>query len=75
MKLICIIEDNGIGRKKAGEIKRHRDPTHRSMGISATEDRVNILNSFRPGLANIIIEDKEGEETATKVTITIPLKN
>lgn len=75
LKLICIIEDNGIGRKKAGEIKRHRDPTHRSMGISATEDRVNILNSFRPGLANIIIEDKEGEETGTKVTITIPLKN
>ncbi|HWY97941.1 MAG TPA: sensor histidine kinase, partial [Bacteroidia bacterium] len=71
--LVCTIEDNGIGRKKAGEIKRHKDPLHRSMGISATEDRINIINSLNPGMAKIIVEDKE-EAKGTKVIITIPLK-
>jgi len=71
--LVCTIEDNGIGRKKAGEIKRHKDPLHRSMGISATEDRIDIINSLNPGMAKIIVEDKE-EATGTKVIITIPLK-
>jgi len=72
--LVCTIEDNGIGRKKAGEIKKHREPGHRSMGISATEDRINILNSLKPGMAKIWIEDIDNGATGTKVTITIPLK-
>lgn len=73
-RLICIIEDNGIGRKKASEVKKNRDPMHRSMGMSATEDRINILNDFNPGFAGVKIEDIEGERTGTRVIVTIPLR-
>jgi hypothetical protein len=73
-QLICIINDNGIGRKKAAEIKKHKTSVHRSMGISATEDRIKILNSLKPGMANIIIQDIEDENTGTCVTIAIPLR-
>jgi ligand-binding sensor domain-containing protein len=73
-QLICIIQDNGIGRKKAEEIKKNRAASHRSMGISATEDRINILNNLQPGMANITITDITEPHTGTIIKITIPLK-
>ena len=73
-RLICTIKDNGIGRKKAQEIKKSHVKAHRSMGISATEDRVNILNKETPGIAGIMIIDVEEPSSGTIVTINIPLK-
>ena len=42
--LKCIIIDNGIGRAKAEEIKTKKRLSHQSMGMSVTQDRINILN-------------------------------
>lgn len=42
--ILCIVEDNGIGRKKAEEIKLRKNARHQSMGTSITKERLHILN-------------------------------
>jgi two-component sensor histidine kinase len=80
-KLICVIEDNGIGRAKAEELKKNKTRSHNSLGMSVTEERISILNqvksssSQRTQQASLVIEDKMNEKDApsgTRVTITLP---
>ena len=43
--LFCIIEDNGVGLKKAKEIKAKRKKMkHKSIGMRITKDRLDLLN-------------------------------
>jgi hypothetical protein len=52
-RLICIIEDNGIGRSKAALLKEQQVIKHHSMGMKVTEDRsgsLNQLNLERPSV-------------------------
>jgi LytS/YehU family sensor histidine kinase len=72
--LIVVIDDNGIGRKRANEINQKRSGQNMGAGFStkANEQRLEILNS----IANIgvQIEDKMDEHkqpTGTRVTLTI----
>jgi hypothetical protein len=72
--LKCIIEDNGIGRKKAGEQKSHSD--HKSMGISLTQERLAVINSLNnSNLSERILDlmDESGNARGTKVEIYIPI--
>ena len=39
----CIIEDNGIGREKAEEIKKQRVMHKKSLGIKVTKDRLEMM--------------------------------
>ena len=41
--LFCKITDDGIGRKKAAELKSKSALTHKSMGMRITADRIAIL--------------------------------
>ena len=76
-KLIVVIEDNGIGRKKSQEIKTSNQKTNRSTGLKNTRNRLKILNEmyhtdFRVAISDLS-EDTEGsEDVGTKVTIEIP---
>ena len=75
-KLICIIDDNGIGRKKAAELKQKKQLFHNSMGFSVTEDRIKMLNELHEAESSITIEDKfdsEGKSEGTRVIIVINL--
>jgi ligand-binding sensor domain-containing protein len=72
--LIVVIDDNGIGRKRANEINQKRSGQNVGAGFStkANERRLEILNS----IANIgvQIEDKVDEHqqpSGTRVTLTI----
>ena len=41
----CFVEDNGIGREEAMEIKKKSGKaTHRSLGMQVTKERLEILN-------------------------------
>lgn len=76
--LKCIIDDNGIGRKKAKEIKERKMLSHQSMGMNVTQDRIDILNKQNHNLlTKVIIIDKEqdGASVGTTVEITINIKN
>jgi sensor histidine kinase YesM len=44
-RILFIIEDDGIGRAAATELKKKNFPTHKSMGIALTEDRLKLINA------------------------------
>lgn len=75
--IVCCIEDNGVGRVKALEIKEKRDKIHKSFGTQATQDRLDLLNHGKEHQIGVAIEDLYDKNTqaaaGTKVTITIPI--
>ncbi|MDO5985792.1 histidine kinase [Flavivirga amylovorans] len=74
--VICIIEDNGVGREKAGFIKDHNNtPIHLSIASKNIQERLRILSKigFKNTSINVIdIYDDEGMPSGTKVVITLP---
>ena len=73
--LFLIIEDNGIGRKKAGEIKQNQGVIQQSLGSKITEDRIQILNSLYSNeidIQYVDLEDDQGNARGTRVEIRLP---
>jgi ligand-binding sensor domain-containing protein len=76
-KLICSIDDNGIGREQARQIKATKETNYQSMGISLTQERLNIYQSGKHHRnMELNISDKlEGIKSAgTVVQIQLPIK-
>lgn len=77
--LKCVIDDNGIGRKKSMELKAQSLKPHQSVGMSITKERLDILNSVQNSKLSVTIIDKVNNETqeseGTKVEIFIPLSD
>ncbi len=70
--LICLVQDNGIGRDNAALLKTSNQLKKHSMGMKITEERLQLLETG----ASISIDDlkdEEGRPAGTKVTIVIPL--
>jgi hypothetical protein len=66
--LKCVIDDNGLGRKK-------KDPSSeekKSMGISFISQRLILLNKIHHLNCSLNIEDKD-KEGGTTVTIILPI--
>ena len=73
----CVIEDNGIGREKADEIKKRQKYRHESFSLSAMKKRLEILSEQNNDHFDYIIEnlyDKNGIASGTKVTVNFPFK-
>ncbi|MEP5104421.1 MAG: hypothetical protein ABJQ84_07355, partial [Ekhidna sp.] len=73
--LICLIEDNGIGRKRSLEINRSRNPNHQSFATSATKQRLSLINKDLKreiGEETVDLYDEDGSAIGTKVKLTIP---
>lgn len=76
--LECIIEDNGVGREKAKELKSKSASQKKSLGMRLTEDRLALLNTAGIASAAIEVEDlknTEGSAAGTKVVLRIPIDN
>ena len=73
--LECIIEDNGIGRKRAEELKKASKETyHTSTGLSVTADRLRNLDGKGKINPLEILDLYENEKaTGTKVIIRLPI--
>jgi ligand-binding sensor domain-containing protein/putative methionine-R-sulfoxide reductase with GAF domain len=73
--LQCEIEDNGVGRDKARELKSKSATSRKSLGMKLTEDRIALLNQHAEMNASIdIIDLKEsGESVGTRVILKIPV--
>jgi len=74
----CVIEDNGIGRKKALELKGNGPGHKKSMGIQITGDRISMINRIYGIDTKVHIIDlvnARGEAEGTRVVINIPLIN
>lgn len=75
--LVVTIQDDGIGREKASELKSKQVLKKKSYGMQITEDRIEIINRTQNINATCKIEDvtdKSGNVTGTKVVLTIPAK-
>jgi ligand-binding sensor domain-containing protein len=75
--ILCTIRDNGVGRKKATEMKESSiRKTHKSFGMKITQDRLELLNYLHKSSLSIKIQDlmdAEGLPCGTQVDIYIPV--
>jgi uncharacterized membrane-anchored protein YhcB (DUF1043 family) len=74
--LICTIDDDGIGRAKAAEIKKQKQSFHRSIAMTVTAERLNLIQSANDLKASVEIIDKTdaaGAATGTLVKIKLPI--
>ena len=74
--LNCIIDDNGIGRKKAMELKHKKDLGKISLGMEISEDRIELLNIQTNlfTIVNVIDKQENGVSVGTRIEISIELK-
>lgn len=74
--LECVVEDDGVGRSKAKELKSKSATTRKSLGMKITEDRLTILNEHaekKSSVEIIDLKDKSGNGCGTRVIIKIPM--
>lgn len=74
--LCCTVTDNGIGRKRSGEINAQRHKKHASFATGATQKRLELLNHGRLRPITIVytdLTDAHNNPIGTQVTITIPI--
>lgn len=72
--LMVVVEDNGVGRKKAKQIHIKNGRTHYSTGMSLTKNRLELLNSTQKDRLSVVFQDlknKDGQAAGTRVTIYI----
>jgi hypothetical protein len=75
--LQVVIEDDGIGREKAAELKSKQVLKKKSYGMQITEDRIAIINRVQQINATCTIIDKKdenGSPSGTRVLLHIPIK-
>jgi ligand-binding sensor domain-containing protein/two-component sensor histidine kinase len=75
--IVCIVEDNGIGRERALAMRGTQDPKRKSLGMSITQERLDILNSMRKKHLSVHVTDlhlPDGVPSGTRVEIEIPLE-
>jgi LytS/YehU family sensor histidine kinase len=70
----CLVEDNGIGRRMAGEIRANKLSDRRPMGTRITEKRLDLLNKLYKRQIRVRTTDlfgDQGEAAGTSVEITL----
>ncbi|MEX0290833.1 MAG: tetratricopeptide repeat protein [Flavobacteriaceae bacterium] len=73
--LICLIEDNGVGRQRALEFQQKSVLKKKSLGLKITEDRLRLLSrEIKKRLIKITdLTDAAGKAIGTKVEVSIPI--
>ncbi|MGZ8537683.1 MAG: sensor histidine kinase, partial [Flavisolibacter sp.] len=74
-RLLCTIEDNGVGRERAQQLLEKSVLKGRSMGMKITEDRLKLLNngSAEPIIWITDLKDTMDHPTGTRIEINIPI--
>ncbi len=74
--LQCIIEDNGVGREKATELKSKSATSKKSLGMELTENRLLLLNKYarvHSSVEIVDLKDDQYQAAGTKVILKIPV--
>ncbi|MDR3681690.1 MAG: histidine kinase [Flavipsychrobacter sp.] len=73
--LHCTIEDNGIGREKASQLKGKFASKKESLGMKLTNQRIDIINKQKKSAAYVTITDiTDNGQTGVRVILTLPLE-
>jgi|GEM_PF-5853914 len=69
--VVCIIEDNGIGREQAKVLQLSTRKQHRSFGTQLTQDRLRVNNRLFNSqfLVNVIDKMRQGRAAGTRVEL------
>jgi ligand-binding sensor domain-containing protein len=73
--LTCVVEDDGVGRAKAAELKSKSAVKEKSYGMKITSDRLRMLNNENQAGASVEVTDlvnASGEPSGTRVKINLP---
>jgi len=70
-ELICIIDDNGVGRERAKELKKHNSAKPESYGTKLTQQLIEIFKEYEKMDISLEYIDKQSPNTGTTVIITI----
>jgi len=73
--LVCIIQDNGIGREKARLVQNGMISINKSTGLQSNKERVLVANRIYHANIQLMIEDLYNENRigiGTCVTLIIP---
>lgn len=73
-KILCVVEDNGVGRKYSERVKQERGASHRSYGMSITKRRLETLTKISNddfSVDVIDLYDDNGMPIGTRVNIII----
>jgi LytS/YehU family sensor histidine kinase len=78
--MTCVVEDNGIGRKRSSIIQQRKlsSQVHESKGISIIQERLRLLQqkTGKPGRVEILdMYTDDMQAAGTKVIIIIPFYN
>jgi tetratricopeptide (TPR) repeat protein len=73
--LCCKITDDGIGRKRAAELKSKSASSHKSMGMRITADRIAKLqkNQLETSISIVDLVHADGSSAGTEVLLKIPI--
>lgn len=74
--LLCIVRDNGVGRKYAQEMKGKQHIEYQSKGMNLTARRIELLNKINDVKMAVVIKDlyhNDHTPAGTEVIIQIPL--
>lgn len=73
--ITCVIEDNGIGRKRAAEIKASKGNKYMSMGMRIALDRLLLLRNEYDRQSPVETVDLEENDvaTGTRVILRLPI--
>lgn len=73
-KLLCVIEDNGVGRQYSERMKGKTGGSHKSYGMSITRRRLEMLSKISNedfGVEIIDLYDDDNQPEGTRVNIII----
>jgi ligand-binding sensor domain-containing protein/putative methionine-R-sulfoxide reductase with GAF domain len=78
--LKCVIEDNGVGRKKSQETKKSNGQQggHVSKGIQLSIERLKTVrnkNGIQGSLNIVDLYDENGHASGTRIEINFPIQN
>ena len=73
-QLVCLIEDNGVGREEALELQQKSVWKSKSLGLKITEERLRLLSKeLQKQLIRITdLKDALGQALGTRVEVSIP---
>ncbi len=70
--LICVIEDNGIGREKSGQIKDQSQRSGKSFGLKIVSERLQLHEHSSAEIQDL--KDASGQPAGTRVVVTLITK-
>jgi LytS/YehU family sensor histidine kinase len=73
-KIICIIDDTGIGREESQKMKLS-PKAHKSKGIELVREKISIIEEIHDAHIEVKIIDKKENDVSTGTTIAIEIED